>query len=591
MSEIPEEKRFERLLKWRTSSPGFVSLAIMACLFLLTSLVITPVYDVNDDPAMALIVSGNGTLNGPDEHLLYSNVLIGQLLKQLYQAAPLVPWYGYYVLLVHFISYWVLLYVLLLRDKQFFGIIGFLLFYLVSGMYFLTHLQFTSTSFLLGLSGLSLILTNLIQDAEGNQTSWMKWAGALCLIVSSLIRFAAFQMLVLASLPFLLILAFQYFRKIKVVPYALAALMIVVGVLGAANYDRQYYQQDEAWQKFLEYHADLASVTNYAQIPYTDQTKPMFDEVGWSLFDYWMLRKWIYLDEDTYALEKLQKFKAQSDKLSLRKIPQITNVRIGITIAAFTNPTFLFCFAGSILLLWQNKNIRWQRRAVIWMLIWTVTLMLGLMIYKKLPERVYIPLVSYPFFIALFFAVPQFNQRQSPEGVPARSSLKWVMLVLFLGSCFMTWNQKQRSDLHVKYNQRFKQDLKYIIQNMPDKIFLAVAPFPIERFLPLDNQAEIKDLKFLWLTGRQNSPLFLEKKKAYQIGNPYTDLYETDRLLLLFHPHLDPILKGYLKQHYGVDISLKTEYRGGRILVCKASEKEDAAVQSNSPAKPAPQKQ
>lgn len=591
MSEILKQKQLETLLKWRTISPALFAFAVVSSLFLLTLLVITPTYDVNDDPAMALIVSGNGTLNGPDEHLLYSNVLIGKLLKQLYQSVPLFPWYGSYLLLAHFISYWVLLYVLLLRDRQFLGIIGFLIFYLVTGIYFLTHLQFTSTSFLLALSGMSLILTNLIQDAEGDPKSWLKWGGVLCLIVSSLIRLQAFQMFVLASLPLLLVLTYRYLRKIKIVSYVVAAALISIGVLGTSYYDHQFYQQDQDWQKFVEYHSELAQVTNYAQIPYTDQTKPMFDEVGWSLFDYWMLRKWIYLDRETYTFSQLNKFKERSDELSFRKIPQITGVRIGITVAAFTNPTFLFCCAASILLIWQMKDILWQRRTIIWMLIWTVSLMLWLVIYKKLPERVYIPLISYPYFIALFFAIPLFSQQQDTEIAISRSSLKWVFLVLFLGSCFMTWNQKQRSDLLVKYNQRFKHDLNYLNQHMPDKIFLTVASFPIERFLPLDTQTEIKDFKFLWLTGRQNSPLFLDKKNEYQIGSPYTDLYETDRLLLISHPDLDPILKGYFKQHYGVNLSLKTVYLGGRFLVCKAIVKDEEAVQSDSPAKLAPEKQ
>lgn len=576
MSGRFKNKRFETLRKWKTISPGTFALAIVSCLFPLTLFVITPTYDVNDDPAMALIVSGYGTINGPDEHLLYTNVLIGKVLKQLYQVAPLVPWYGSYLLLAHFISYWLLLYVLMLRDRNFFGIIGFLIFYLVVGIYFLTHLQFTSTAFLLGLSGLSLILMNLILDGEGNRSFWLKWGGALCLIVSSMIRLQAFQMLVLASLPLLFVFAFRYFLKIKIVSYLVTAVIIVIGVLGTSFYDHQYYQQDEDWRVFSKYHAEAAKVINYVQIPYTDQTKPIFDEVGWSLYDYWMIRKWIYLDSETYTLERIQKFKERIDELSLRKIPQIMNVRTGVAIFAFTNPTFLFCFIGSTLIMWQNKKIVWQRRAVIGMLIWTVLLMLWLVIYMKLPERVFISLISFPYFISLLFAVAQYSQQQNSDESTLRSSFKWIIFFLLLGSCLMTWNQKQRSDQIVGYNLRLKHDLKQLNQQMPDKIFLAVATFPIERFLPLDNQSEIKDFKFLWLTGRQDSPLFREKQREYQIGSPYTDLYETDRLLFIFHPHLDPILKGYLKQHYGVDISLKTVYRGGRLLICKVIKEEGA---------------
>ena len=55
--------------------------------------------------------------------------------------------------------------------------------------------------------------------------------------------------------------------------------------------------------------------------------------------------------------------------------------------------------------------------------------------------------------------------------------------------------------------------------------------------------------------------------KAYEIESPYTELFETDRLLLIFHPKLNFVLKGYLKQHYGVEIELKSAYEGGYFQV------------------------
>ncbi|WP_298868972.1 hypothetical protein, partial [uncultured Gimesia sp.] len=117
----------------------------------------------------------------------------------------------------------------------------------------------------------------------------------------------------------------------------------------------------------------------------------------------------------------------------------------------------------------------------------------------------------------------------------------------------------------------------------PNKIFLAVATFPIERMLPLDNQSEIKDLKYLWLTGRQNSPLFQEKMREYQIRSPFRELYETERLLLIFHPKMNPILKGYLKQHYGVDVTLQSVMEGGYFHIYKVSKEQEEPVEAKRP--------
>lgn len=116
----------------------------MILLFGLTLLLMTPTYDTNDDPVMALVASGYGTVKGPDEHLLYSNVLLGGTLKQLYSVAPYVPWYGSYLLLSQFLAHWLLLYAILILSRNKFSVFSYLIFYLGVGIYFLAHLQFTT---------------------------------------------------------------------------------------------------------------------------------------------------------------------------------------------------------------------------------------------------------------------------------------------------------------------------------------------------------------------------------------------------------------------------------------------------------------
>lgn len=579
------------LRKWITHSPASLSLAIVCCFFLLTFLFITPTYDVNDDPTMAMVASGMGTIDGPDEHLIYTNVLIGKLLKQLYLSAPQIPWYGCYLLLTIFVSYWILLYVLLLFDKSFYSVSGFLLFYLATGVYFLTHLQFTSSAFLLGLSGLSLILANLFLDTIEKNHRWMKWIGAVCLIVASLIRYPAFQMLVLTSLPLFLIVSFHFFRQVKIRSYLAPAILIVIGVMGSSVYDRQYYQQDEGWQTYFNRLHAVAEIINYPQIPYTDQTKPTFDKVGWSNYDFWMLKDWFYLDSDTYSLSRIQKFKDLRSEFTLWKFPQVMHVRVGAAKAAFLNPTFLFCIIASLLISRQIQRHTWQRRIVNRTLAWIVFIMLALVIYMKLPERVFIPLASFAFFFSLFLTAFEFGQKKESESLHWQPVFRWSFPVLLFVVSFLVWDHKQWSDQIVRINHRFKQDLILLNQQLPDKVFLAWAPFPIDCFLPLDHQLEIKDFKHLWLTGRQSTPLFHQRQAAYQIKSPYTDLYETDRLLLISNPLSNRNLKGYIKQHYGVNVEFRTVYKGGNLRVYQAIRKKEKAVQSVPQERPTTQKQ
>lgn len=127
MSSQEKQSRISILLNWYCQSPARCAAGVVILLFGLTLLLMTPTYDTNDDPVMALVASGYGTVKGPDEHLLYSNVLLGGTLKQLYSVASYVPWYGSYLLLSLFLAHW-LLYAILLLSQNKFSVLSYLIF-------------------------------------------------------------------------------------------------------------------------------------------------------------------------------------------------------------------------------------------------------------------------------------------------------------------------------------------------------------------------------------------------------------------------------------------------------------------------------
>ncbi|MEQ8854497.1 hypothetical protein [Gimesia sp.] len=543
-------------------------------LFGLTHLLMTPTYDTNDDPVMALVASGYGTVKGPDEHLLYSNVLLGSTLKQLYSVAPDVPWYGSYLLLSQFLAHWLLLYAILLLSRNKFSVLSYLIFYLGVGIYFLAHLQFTTTAFMVGLAGLSLVIVSLFQDQRGSHLPWLKWEGAACLIYASLIRYASLQMLCLASLPILIVIGWQMARSNKLKPYLLPATLAICGVLGGQYYDRQYYQQDEAWRVFLPYHSVTALLINYTQIPYVETTKPIFDEVGWSNTDYQMLREWVYLDQDTYSLERLQKFKEKTDALKLSEFPQVKKAWIHSARHAAVHPVFLICLYATIVFNRLNQRRSWQRSIIRWTLFWVVLIMIMLIVYLKLPSRVLTCLISLPFYFTLLLNQTGWNVTTDTQS-PSRGVLfKIGVVILLLGCALLVWDQKKWSDHLVARNAGFKQNLTEMHQRWPEKVFVSMWMLPIESFLPYDNQSEIRDFKFLFLNGLQQSPHFQEKLRAYKIQSPMDELIDSDQMYLITREKQVPLIDSYLKQHYKGAIRLILKYRGEGFLVLQLTRKE-----------------
>lgn len=78
----------------REARPLALCAAVVALLFASALAVLTPSYQSNDDPVMAMFASGTALALSPEAHLHNINLLLGSLLARLYEAWPLVPVYG-----------------------------------------------------------------------------------------------------------------------------------------------------------------------------------------------------------------------------------------------------------------------------------------------------------------------------------------------------------------------------------------------------------------------------------------------------------------------------------------------------------------
>jgi hypothetical protein len=88
--------------RWATRAPLAFSLIAVLLLLAVTWALFHPSYDTNDDVFISMIAAGQGFCPAPDEHLVFTNVLIGHALKRLYAACPQLPWYGMYLLAIHY---------------------------------------------------------------------------------------------------------------------------------------------------------------------------------------------------------------------------------------------------------------------------------------------------------------------------------------------------------------------------------------------------------------------------------------------------------------------------------------------------------
>ena len=173
-------------------------------LLLVGLLVVPPAWRDSDDLRMAMIASGIGSPDGPSEFLVYSNILLGRVLKGLYQTSPDVPWYGLYLITVQVIAHTCLTWaVLTLRPRVIAGI-ALASSHVAIFLYFWTHLQFTSTSALATLAGTTLLAIAMLKDYEsGRFPLTISVAGWMLIILGSLIRFSSCGLTCMFAVPVL----------------------------------------------------------------------------------------------------------------------------------------------------------------------------------------------------------------------------------------------------------------------------------------------------------------------------------------------------------------------------------------------------
>ena len=146
---------------------AFLSFIINAVFLLMVILFCDMKYEVSDDFIVDSILSG-AYGNGYDEHLLFSNIIYGLFLKQLYKIFPVVSWYFVFHIAICFFSLWAVTYIVLSRNDLPIGIFLSIIFvsFFSDDVYILV--QFTKTAAIATCAGGALILSEYWKKNKRN---------------------------------------------------------------------------------------------------------------------------------------------------------------------------------------------------------------------------------------------------------------------------------------------------------------------------------------------------------------------------------------------------------------------------------------
>lgn len=278
-----------------------------------------PIYETNDDNAMAFFVEG--AYGNRTSRLVFENLIWGKLLSIMSGLIPGVKWYtvGQYIMI--FFAFVSVTYIMLRLQGKRIGVVSSVFLLGVFGCNTYVIFQFTRTAAITTIGGM-LLLFFAIEYAERRHERVIALIVGACLcIFGSMIRFEFF------AIGVVLIAGIGLFRLVEMLrekkaewKRKLGRYFLVFGVVGILSTglkvaDNAYYMKDEEWNYYLEYN-DLRGKLWDLGFPNYNQNKALYESLGISINDFEYYRTW-NMDQELLPLDTLRALVDAKEKTEL----------------------------------------------------------------------------------------------------------------------------------------------------------------------------------------------------------------------------------------------------------------------------------
>ncbi|MDB5347682.1 MAG: hypothetical protein JWP89_6059 [Schlesneria sp.] len=580
----------EKLERWTLRRPLLASMTWMGVLFAISLTVHTPAFETNDDVVMSMIVSGTGASTQPDEHLVFSSFAIGLMLKQLYTQLPWVPWYGAYLVGIHYLCQVAVLYCLLKWRYSRAAVFCFLVLFGSVGVQLMSRLQFTSTAVWATECGIFLVLNGLALRRDGQRQSGVKLLGAgmALMILGSMVRFDSYiGAVAISAIPLTILIWLQDRATAPVQRLWRTALVVAVltqvGAFGMQAAHHYYYSRDPAWQEYLAFNPYRVKFNDYCWTRYTEETKPVFDRVQWSENDHDMIRMCYFDDPQVFGRKNLQAivegFPWAQEAVSLQKMQRwwrgiLSNVRLWPI------------WALILLQIWWARDRQFAIRHFVMLTLSLDAFICALMFLKNPPGRVYYPLIAFQALYTLYLMrycgsssdekveATEASQNEARNarlsGTPFHGFINVALCsIAILGICVGQHKAHRDSRTAVRANRRLHADLARVDPLESDLFVCWGASFPYESILPLESNQVLRRIHLLTLGWPQQSPINDAVKAQFGIRDLPQSLFDNPNVYLLGKGAELTYYRTYIREHYGTDVAWDLYFDGNEFGLFK----------------------
>lgn len=513
-----------------------------------------PYYDTTDDQTMAAIASGTCFVDRPDEHLIYSHVYLGLLLKHLYEIAPTIPWYGLYGTATLAISMSIITWLFLGKSRRPIMMIG-----IASGALLLTSLrplllmQFTTTSALAACAGALLLMECVDRWRLRKHAIACGIGAAMMFALAAMVRGSS-AILVLAVTVIFTVARFlptakRNWRKMSAQLLALGAAFAITFGLNWLN-DR-YYQGE--WKDFYPKVIATSTIREY-RCDYL--TSPlalmMYKHVGWKNSEVSIFFNWYALDEKTYSLEKLKtlaKLKSDYWKSNFDTNRAIHGLKVLVTDVSILPLVLPLLF---LLPFVSRARLPLASRALF--ILGVLSLCALSIVWMKLPMRVFASLIlPCTLFVIRYVStakIASIFHGKIGKDLPRRTIYATTLLAVFLPSvmliAFLDWQLRIWSKQERKLTAAIKA-----LSPKPDQLYIRWAStLPSTCISPYADLSKLfKNFVFLPVGAMGQAPFVTNRLKKYGIDDPLRQL-DKENVYLMSNDEFNRYIQMYVAEKY-----------------------------------------
>ncbi len=563
--------------------PLWFSGLVVACLFATVFATLSTSYQTNDDPQLAMIAAGKGIALQPDEHLIFSNVLVGQVLKWLYSVCPALPWYGIYLFAIQFVAEVAILYCAIARGYGRGRMSLYLMYFAIVGVFYLNNLQYTTTASLAGQAGALLCcLAFADRGASLDRKLIGRLAGGVALLaLASLVRLECFYLVVLLAMPAVAWAIGWPPATRMLFPVAAAGAICVAMVVALASYHTGYFARDPDWQAFLDYNKLRVKFNDYGWTTYNADTAPLFAAASWSENDHALIEHWFYDHPATYSAVNLQKILASRPWRSERFTPDYVRRS---TREIWRDKSLWPIVLAFPLFLWALERSRRNSLALAITVAAGFALLAGLTVLTKSPpSRVYFPVLTFPLTLALSmarekitfprrrmpalsvrcFLRPRAWRRPGAQALLRPTLVHCLVLAAIIGTGMSVHRQHRRSAKAQQLREELRDCLAHL-EGSDQRLYVSWATdFPWVALSPLDSLSSLGNRRLLMMSWTQGTPIAAAMKERFGIADTTQALFTRPDVVLLGDATSRPLIERFVREHHGVEVRFAASYIGG----------------------------